>query len=146
MVHEKYIGLDFDGVLCSDIDYPWEDLKLKELAEFRSKLHPIFMPIGPFVIITGRPEYEKEHTQHWLDTYHIKPRNIYFNKKEPSDWTAVAQHKADTIFSLRFNLTIFVESSHKQVEFIRQQVGNIVPIVHFSDFIAQKIYENPPRI
>jgi hypothetical protein len=143
---KKYIGLDLDGVLCSDLDLPWDQLTSKELGEFRNKLCPMFVPASQFVIITGRPITELNDTKNWLNKFNIFPEKIYFNPVEPVDWLQVAQHKSDTINKIRHNLTLFVESSHKQVEYIRQKVSSVVPVVHFSDFIANQIYGHSIRL
>lgn len=141
------MGFDLDGVLCPDIDLDWDKpgFDFSYLFDLRMKLPPMFVPQGRYTIITGRPFDDKKHTEEWMKKFNLHPVDIRFNPKDPVDWRVVAQHKVDTIMELRYSLTLFVESSHKQVEYIRQQVHHI-PIYHFSDFVAGKIYEGQSQL
>jgi len=139
----KIAAYDMDGVICSDLNLPWNEPNFDYdfCFELRMKLNPIFVPVGPYVIITGRSNFDKPHTKEWCSHYKLFPQEIYYNPNDPVDWKLAAKHKADTIVRLQHTLSVFVESSHDQVEFIRQYIGNVVPIVHFSDFIARNFNE-----
>ena len=130
------IAYDFDGVICSDVNLPWNDPGegLKALNQVRDTLFPIFRPTGEFYIITGRSEQEKIKTEEWCKKNHIYPRQILFRNTDASTPEDVALYKSKCLMN-HSEITLYVESDPKQVEIIRQFTN--IKVVHFSEFISQ---------
>lgn len=135
-------GYDMDGVLISDLTLDWKNPAIiKEIENIRMACHPIFRPLDPFVIITGRPITEEIHTVEWLETYGVKPRQIFFNMSGSFDKSDVIKHKANTINKINLGnsikITKFIESDIEQAVGIQKLVN--IPVLHFSQFVADEL-------
>lgn len=139
------IAYDLDGVICPDINLPWQDpnFDFKALFELRYKLPPLFHPTGVFYIITGRPHSDKDHTEKWCKMYNIHPNKVFYNSNDPNELDKVALHKANTLNKL-MDVFVFVESDHKQVQTIKQLTTKTV--YHFSEFVSRGINEALSRL
>lgn len=137
-----YMAYDLDGVICPDINMSIKSSQdLKDLFETRLKLPPIFVPKDDFIIITGRPIVDADHTFEWFQKYNIKPKHIFFNLSKSVDHHTTVNHKVITLQQNQHAIKGFVESDKNQVEFIRTYVTQF-PIYHFSEFVKDKIHES----
>jgi hypothetical protein len=104
------IGYDLDGVICVEKSW-WKiayKLCYKIAVWFRDKHKPQFIPGGSFVIITNRPEEDREATVKWLYKYNIYPRSLLMSGLASP---LSASFKIDCIKSL--GITKFVESDQE---------------------------------
>lgn len=121
------IGFDLDGVLVSDVAWT------PEIIQFRNTgMNALFVPQGDYVIVTSRPNAEKE-TREWIDRELAgNPPKQVFAKN--SDWQRSIEYKVGVLE--RFpEITIFVESDLETVRALRVKFPNR-RIVHFKSEIS----------
>lgn len=108
------VGFDLDGVIASDFPLPkiskWMFNWIPNLwaCIIYSTAKCLRKPSGKFVIVTGRPEVDREITLRWLKKYSIEPEQVIM-AKEPRNG---AGHKTEIINQL--GITTFYESDLTQ--------------------------------
>ena len=116
--HEKpFFGLDLDGVFLPDIPSAHYDADLEDALRRRHLLDP-FPALPPFaagraVVITGRPESDRDVTAAWLVRHGYGAMPLECRPTDvPADIGAVSRYKAET--ATRWGCTHFVESEAEQ--------------------------------
>lgn len=104
-------GYDLDGVICPE--YNWiEGETPQSILERTMHLRPIFQPIAPYAIITGRTN--TEITLKWIEKYlDEQPTFIFIN----SDNLDPAVFKAKILREFT-EIESFVESEFKQFSYL----------------------------
>jgi len=132
------IGYDIDGVFLPDLDLDkcpaQSDLIYLVTAHC---IGTLFVPEGEYVLITGRPESIKADTQLWADRVFKQnpPLKIYHDNTDPN---LAAQYKSK-VLSENPDITVFIESSKPQVEYLKQHHPDR-QILHFStDVVLQNV-------
>lgn len=147
----KIIGFDLDGVICPDVRWDGDVSEdgIKRLHNLRDNIYPIFVPHCDFVIITGRPEEDKERTMAWLEKNHIYPLDIHFLKIDKTKWDidTVVKHKSKWInhyiyYDNLYDMNCFIESDVRQTYDIATEINNEIPIYMFSDYIDECFFLN----
>jgi hypoxanthine phosphoribosyltransferase len=112
-----FYGLDLDGVFLPDVPDEVYQANIAEAVVRRHGLKPFgtlpyFSP-DRAVVITGRPEFDRERTQAWLARW---GHSLLPLECRPSDTPytpdAVARYKAET--ATRWGCTHFIESDAEQ--------------------------------
>lgn len=108
------IGYDLDGVICKEPRYlPLLFRVSPKIGVFFRSIQPLlYFPIYPGVIVTGRPECDREITKKWLWSNQISYTEL-FMAKHPS-YEETIKLKSETINRLR--LSKFIESELEQIE------------------------------
>lgn len=133
------IGYDLDGVICPEVYFDIKIMSLDELFNIRDLVLANFIPKKDSIIITGRPESDRDRTVKWLTKNNIVVDDIIFKPNEcPFSFDAIVKHKCDTINRLfSKGLEMFIESEEKQVNYLSKYC--IVPIYHFASIINDSI-------
>ena len=136
------IGYDLDGVIINDVvwDGDTSNQGIAKLHSLRENIQPTFIPSGEFVIITGRPEADREVTEKWLWRWKIFPRKIHMFEGILAEWSdsTAAEHKAKWINHYGIDMSCFVESEVKQVVKIRKLCKK-AKILHFATEIGNML-------
>jgi hypoxanthine phosphoribosyltransferase len=112
-----FVGLDLDGVFLPDIPRAHYDADLAAALGQRHGLEP-FAVLPPFsparaVVITGRPEIDRPHTEAWLARWGFHALKLECRPNEVSaDLASVAYYKA--MAATRWGCTHFIESEPEQ--------------------------------
>jgi len=112
-----FFGLDLDGVFLPEIPRAHYDADLAEALSRRHAFEP-FAVLPPFsperaVIITGRPEIDRPHTEAWLARWGFHVLKLECRPNEvPADLPSVARYKA--MAATRWGCTNFIESEPEQ--------------------------------
>jgi len=112
-----FFGLDLDGVFLPDVPQAHYDADLAEALGRRQALEP-FAVLPPFspdraVVITGRPEMDRPHTEAWLARWGFHALRLECRPNEvPTDPPSVARYKA--MAATRWGCTNFIESDPEQ--------------------------------
>lgn len=112
-----FFGLDLDGVFLPDISRADYDVDLAAALRRRHALEPCAV-LPPFaleraVIITGRPEIDRPHTEAWLARWGFHGLKLECRPDEvPPDLASVACYKA--MAATRCGCTHFIESEPEQ--------------------------------
>ncbi len=109
-------GYDLDGVLLPDIDYRKYNDHQSHCDTLRN-LKPLFIPRGPYVIITGRGKETGPITLSWALEY-LKdnpPCVVYCSNP---DFRKAAQYKISVIN--RIGVSVYVESDPEMAKLIKQ--------------------------
>lgn len=120
------IGYDLDGVIA--VEKRWWNILYRtvpKVAVFLRDLYRArFVPSGKFVIVTNRPECDREATFRWLEKNDIRPMAVYFSKvSDPFGY----EFKEKCIRELK--ITKFFESSEDTVKILSSHLPN-VEVVH----------------
>ncbi len=112
-----FFGLDLDGVFLPEIPRAHYDADLGEALSRRHALEPLAVlpPFSPerAVIITGRPEIDRPHTEAWLTRWGFDTLKLECRPNEvPADLPSVAHYKA--LAATRWGCTHFIESEPEQ--------------------------------
>lgn len=114
---QPFFGLDLDGVFLPDVPRAHYDADLEAALHRRQALEP-FPALPPFardraVIITGRPEMDRDRTHEWLARWgygdlplECRPADV------PDAIAAVSRYKAAA--ATRWGCTHFIESEPEQ--------------------------------
>jgi hypothetical protein len=141
--YENLWAFDLDGVLAPDlnldkpiISYPKleQEQVVSELVQFLcNNYFPFFEPPMPYVIITGRPVCDKKYTEEWIENkFHNKPLELFHDATTQPDGLG---YKVEILNNF-YNISYYVESDIKQVEYIRKNVErDDLTVIHFKDFI-----------
>lgn len=131
------IGYDFDGIFIPDIALP-PDSTSEDYQHHRNVMFPLFLPKGPYFIITGRPEEDRKSTlayivRHFPD----KPVKIFHR---PTLDINVLEYKASTLASINpSDIDFYLESDRTTAEYLKIHVPN-VRIVLFSEMIGNILH------
>lgn len=120
------VGLDFDGILCSDCPAE-KDTDDEQYSHWMSNVLPIrhAWPYGAPVIVTGRLEKYRQTTEDWLRRNRQKIGTIAFGQWQTMAERrrgGIAMHKARMAKEMK--LTAFIESDSRQA----QQIAEIAKI------------------
>jgi hypoxanthine phosphoribosyltransferase len=112
-----FIGLDLDGVFLPEIPRADYEANLAAALSRRHALEPLAVlpPFSPerAVIITGRPEIDRPHTEAWLARWGFRGLKLECRPNEmPADLPSVACYKA--MAATRCGCTHFIESEPEQ--------------------------------
>lgn len=128
MTGEGRIGIDFDGILCSDFT-PHDDddgpRYRKRMAQTPCIRHP---GVATPTIITARLERYRSITEHWLDRHHIQYTKLImgpWSTKEERSHVCIGAWKAGQCKASGVHL--FVESDITQATVIAKQVACVCP-------------------
>lgn len=136
------IGYDLDGVIINDVVWDGDTSAqgIARLHAIRDNIQPTFIPTGDFVIITGRPEADREVTEKWLWKYKIFPKKLHMFEGSLAGWSdaTAAEHKARWIGYYGIDMSCFVESEIKQVARIRKLCPK-TKVYHFATEITNLI-------
>jgi len=130
------IAYDLDGVLVADLDYAvlLTKYSAEEIAVIRSYMSPIFKPSVPYIIITGRPDFEFDSSYTWLCRYFSESEKpIEFFHFNP-DWERAADYKI-MVLNTHPMIDIFYESDETQVELIRKKLTTECRIIWWQNFL-----------
>jgi hypothetical protein len=126
---QPFFGLDLDGVFLPDVPRAHYDADLEAALRQRQALAP-FPRLPPFardraVIITGRPEIDRDRTRDWLSRWDFgdlplecRPAGV------PEDLAAVSRYKAAA--ATRWGCTHFIESEAEQAVRIAAEAPHLV--------------------
>lgn len=124
-----FYGLDLDGVFLPDVPDEVYRASIAEAVLRRHALEPF--PTLPFfaperaVVITGRPEEDRERTQAWLTRWSHGTLPLECRPPEvPHTPDLVARYKAET--ATRWGCTHFVESDAEQALRISAHAPHLV--------------------
>jgi hypothetical protein len=130
-----HIAYDFDGVFIPDFLH----IHGKTMLEFyQLTLHckPIFIPTGPYSVITARDPKFRHILDGWLDTFEQLPENVYHeNTNHAEPWLYKIK-----ILSENPQLTTYVESDPIVCDKIRKSLPNL-SVIHFDSFISKSILD-----
>jgi hypoxanthine phosphoribosyltransferase len=124
-----FFGLDLDGIFLPDIPQAHYDLDLAQALNRRHALEP-FPVLPPFsprraVIITGRPESDRPHTEAWLARWGFQALGLECRPNEvAADPSSVAHYKA--MAATHWGCTHFIESDPEQAIRIAAAASHLV--------------------
>jgi len=130
------IAYDLDGVFVPNLDF--ERGVQKSLLMFRRfYMFPIFIPEGPYYMITGRPVSDRMDTKFWIEfmMHDNKPVKLFHDNQKLEN---VITYKAK-ILNENKEITMFVESEREQCKSLVPLVRNDCMIVCFKDIILDKL-------
>jgi hypoxanthine phosphoribosyltransferase len=114
---QPFFGLDLDGVFLPDIPHADYDTDLAEAVK-RRHAQPPFPVLPAFsperaVVITGRPECDRRHTEAWLARWGFRELKLECRPSDVgADVPSLARYKAAT--ATRWGCTNFIESEPEQ--------------------------------
>lgn len=126
---QPFFGLDLDGVFLPDVPRAHYDADLEAALHRRQALEP-FPALPPFardraVIITGRPEMDRDRTHEWLARWgygdlplECRPADV------PDAIAAVSRYKAAA--ATRWGCTHFIESEPEQAIRIAAEAPHLI--------------------
>lgn len=127
------IAFDLDGVLLPDCDEIPSLGGLREFYNLTMYMRPLFIPTGPYEIITGRSPLYRQITIAWIQKYlTVQPTALHHsigNHETP------AEYKARTLESNAID--IYVESDIQIVYQLLERTDRT--IIHFGSYIPNKL-------
>lgn len=127
------IAFDLDGVFIPDCDQIPSIGDVESFLNLTVFMQPIFRPVGPWSIITGRLKQHSDITAAWVNTHFINlPQNIWHsnvNGSEPWLYKAavINENHCDT----------YIESDWRTVQYLRANTD--CNVLHFNEFINNKL-------
>ena len=118
------IGFDLDGVLCADMHKPENPTReqVLEIVQHRGKFRPLYYPKGDYVIITSRPNEDRQSTIEYIkEHFHQNPPlHIEVNPGKKLSRMESALFKYDACKKL--GVSCFVESCEETAKYMRALV------------------------
>lgn len=133
------VAVDLDGVIVPDM-FNVADCSEDEMKKFREQCVPIFTPPKDWVIVTGRPIQDKEHTIEVLRNFGFENDIVFANNSNDIlDDFDMAYQKVISLSGKGVNL--YIESSRNIAHYIDQITMGGLNCVLFSDWLLDK-FEN----
>ena len=123
-----FLGFDFDGTICQEI--PWNRIGwIVQHVSWLWKiiavhyLKPLYHPQGKFIIISARPEFDREIVERWLNKHHIYPQDIVLAPRLFEDREERARWKAQMIEE--YNIKTYIENDTFVYNYLKEHCPSL---------------------